>query len=99
MAKRITRREFQLLAALGVFAAPLAGANAEAQQPQPAAEKPPVKPLLTAEMEKKVNEAVAKREEEMAEVHRHTLPYGLEPAFLFRARVPKRRASIKTPRG
>jgi hypothetical protein len=99
MAKRITRREFHWLAALGVFAAPLAGASVEPQQPQPSAEKPPVKPLLTAEMQKRVNEEVAEREEEMAAVHRHTLPYGLEPAFLFRARVPKRRAAIKVPKG
>lgn len=99
MAKRMTRREFHLLAAASAIAAPLAGAKLELQQPQPAIEKPPVKTLLTEDVEKKVNEEVAKREEEMARVHQHTLPYGLEPAFLFRARVPKRRASLKAPRG
>jgi len=99
MAKRITRREFHWLAALGVFAAPLAAASVAPQQRQPATEKPPVKPLLTAEIEKKVHEEIAQREDEMAAVHRHTLPYGLEPAFLFRARVPKRRAAVKVPKG
>jgi len=98
MSKRITRREFNLLAAAGAIAAPLIAATLDAQQPQSATEKPPIKPLLTSDEEKKVNEEVAKREEEMAGLHRHTLPYGLEPAFLFRARVPRRRASAKSPR-
>ena len=98
MAKRITRREFHLLAAIGAVAVPLAGARLEGQKPQSVTEKPPIKQLLTAEMEKKVNEAVVEREDEMARVHGHTLPYGLEPAFLFRARAPKRRASAKGPR-
>jgi hypothetical protein len=98
MAKRITRREFHLLATVGAMAAPLAAASMPAQQPQSATEKPPVKPLLTSEEEKKVNEVVAKREEEMAGVHRHTLPYGLEPAFVFRARATRRRAPAKAAR-
>jgi hypothetical protein len=98
MLKRITRREFHLLAAAGAIAAPLAASGLPGQQPQSTTEKPPVQALLTSEEQKKVNEEVAKREEEMSILHRHTLPYGLEPAFVFRARVPRRRASAKAPR-
>jgi len=98
MAKRITRREFHLIAAAGAVAAPLGSATLGAQQPQKTTENPPTKPLITPELEKKVNEEIADREKEMARVHQHTLPYGLEPAFLFRARVPKRRAAAKPAR-
>jgi len=97
--KRITRREFHRLAAAGAIAGaaaatPLAQASAhsaEAPQSQAAAPKPPTKLLLTAEQEKKVQEAIAEREQDIAILRNRALPYNLEPAFVFHVRSVARR--------
>jgi hypothetical protein len=99
----ITRREFHLLAAAGAIAgaaatAPMAQASPlfpEASQTQTTAPKPPTKLLLTAEQEKKVQEAIAEREQDIAVLRNRTLPYGLEPAFVFHVRSAGRSAPVK----
>ena len=94
--KRISRREFSRLAIAGAAAAPLAGATLQKPEGQTLMAKPTaMKPSLTPDEEKKVEEAVAEREKGMAEMRAHTLPYGLEPAFLFRVRTPARRAAAR----
>jgi hypothetical protein len=95
--KRISRREFHRLAAIGAISGALAHASPQPQAPQTqtAASKPPTKILLTAEQEKKVAEKVAERDQDMAGLRSHSLPYTLEPAFVFRARVPQRRPAAK----
>jgi hypothetical protein len=100
---RISRREFHRLAATGAIAGaaatmPLAPASThspEAPQPQTTAPKPPTKLLLTAEQEKKVQEKIAEREQEIAALRNRTLPYHLEPAFVFHVRSVSRRPSAK----
>lgn len=90
--KRISRREFSILAVVGAAAAPLAGVSL--QTPKPSADEPAVpamKPALTEEQQKKLAEEVARRERDTAEMRGHTLPYGAEPAFVFRVRVAPRR--------
>jgi len=96
---RISRRQFHRLAAASAIAGaaaatPLAQASAdtrEAPQSQTAAPKPPTKLLLTAEQEKKVQEAIAEREQDIAILRNRTLPYNLEPAFVFHVRSATRR--------
>lgn len=97
--KRISRREFHRLAAAGAIAgaaaatalAQVSAHSREAPQSQTAAPKPPTKLLLTAEQEKKVQEAIAEREQDIAILRNRTLPYNLEPAFVFHVRSATRR--------
>jgi hypothetical protein len=101
--KPITRREFHRLAA----ASAIAGARAttpfvrapahspEAPQSQVAAPKPPTKLLLTADQEKKVQEAIAEREKDIAILRSRALPYNLEPAFVFHVRSAARHPPLK----
>jgi hypothetical protein len=92
--KRISRRDFHRLAVVGAVATPLAGIPGAAFAQEQATEaKLGAKPVLTPEQTKKVQEAVAKRDEQLAGMRGHTLPYGLEPAFIFRARAATRRAA------
>jgi hypothetical protein len=101
--KPITRREFHRLAAAGAIAgasatAPLMRASAhspEAPQSQVAAPKPPTKLLLTADQEKKVQEAIAEREKDIAILRNRALPYNLEPAFVFHVRSAARHPPVK----
>ena len=96
---RISRREFHRLAAVGAIAGvaaatPLAQASAhspEAPPSQTATPKPPTKLLLTSEQEKKVQEKIAEREQDIATLRNRTLPYNLEPAFVFHVRSAARR--------
>lgn len=101
--KRITRREFHRLAAASAIvgaaaATPLAQASPQspvASQTQTATPKPPTKLLLTAEQEKKVQEKIAEREQDIAVLRNRTLPYNLEPAFVFHVRSAGRRPSAR----
>ena len=101
--KRITRREFHLLAAAGAIAGaaaaePLTSSlshSHEIFQAQATATKPPTKLLLTAEQEKKVQEKIAEREQDIAALRNRMLPYNLEPAFVFHVRPVARRATVK----
>jgi len=89
--KRISRREFNLLAVAGAaVAAPLGtvgGSRSRAGQEPATDQKPRKKPPLTAEQAKKVEEDVAKREEQLGAIRSRTLPYGLEPAFVFQVKA------------
>ena len=100
--KRISRREFNLLAVAGAaVAAPLGTAGASpsraGQEPTPD-EKPKKKPALTTEQEKKVEEEVAKREEQLGAIRNRTLPYGLEPAFVFQVKAIPHTAPVQVRR-
>jgi hypothetical protein len=92
--KGISRREFHRLAVVGAAAAPIARIPGVVfAQEQSKEAKLGVKQVLTSEQTQKVQEAVAKRDEQLARMRDHTLPYGLEPAFVFRARATTRRAA------
>ena len=93
--KQISRREFHRLAAMGAVSGALAHASPQASQAQTATPKPPTKVLLTAEQEKKVGEEVADRDQNMVGLRSRTLPYSLEPAFVFHARAVQRRSPAK----
>jgi hypothetical protein len=101
--KRLTRREFHSLAAVGAIAGaaattPLAQVPAHtgvAPQSQVAEPKPPTKLLLTPEQEKKVHEKIAEREQDIANLRSRVLPYDLEPAFVFHVRAAARRPRVK----
>jgi len=87
---RISRREFNRLAALGAAVSPLAGVSAARElQSQSPETKPASKHVLSTEQEGKVREAVAKRDEQLAGMRSRTLPYGLEPAFVFSVRTAR----------
>ena len=45
---------------------------------------------LTAEQQSKLGDAIARRGLQLAQLHEQALPYDLEPAFVFRARVAPR---------
>ena len=104
--KQISRREFHRLAAVGAIAGaaastPLAQASLNnSPSPQPAQARtatatPPVKLLLTADQEKKVQDAIVEREKDVATMRSRTLPYSLEPAFVFHVRAASRRSPAK----
>ena len=93
--KRISRREFHRLAAVGAISGALPHASPQSAQTQTTAPKPPTKVLLTAEQEKKVGEEIADRDKNLAGLRSRALPYALEPAFVFHARTPQRRPPLK----
>ena len=91
--RHISRREFSRLAVVGAAAAPLVGASFQTSKPspdEPAA--PAMKLALTEDQQKKLGEEMARRERDMGELRGHTLPYGGEPAFVFRVRAAPRRS-------
>jgi hypothetical protein len=93
---RISRREFNRLAALGAAVSPLAGISAAREpQSQSSDAKPASKRILSSEQEGKVREAVAKRDEQLAGMRSRTLPYGLEPAFVFSVRTARHALPVK----
>lgn len=89
MTRKISRREFHRIAAAGAVVAPIAGLSQEKKG------KSAIQPGAPAAGEK-VQEAMAKQESEMKVLRTHTLPYGLEPAFTFQARLRPRRAPSVT---
>jgi predicted 2-oxoglutarate/Fe(II)-dependent dioxygenase YbiX len=87
---RISRREFNRLAALGAAVSPLTGISAAPEPQEQAPEARPNRRIpVTAGQSKKVNEEIAKREEQLAGMRARTLPYGLEPAFVFSVRTAR----------
>ncbi len=54
--------------------------------PQAEAHKPESKLKLTAEQEEAVKKAVERRERQLGALRSRTLPYDLEPAFVFQVR-------------
>lgn len=104
--KQINRREFHRLAAAGAIAGAAASTSlaqalvhsplsTQPPQEQAAGAKPPVKLLLTADQEKKVQEAIVEREKDVASMRSRTLPYSLEPAFVFHVRAAARHLPAK----
>jgi len=65
----------------------------EAQPQQAEAPKPEPKPKLTPEQEEVVKKAVERREQQLAALRSRTLPYDVEPAFVFQVRQRPRGAS------
>ncbi len=71
--------------------APAKPAEAQPQQQgEPA--KPEPKPKLTPEQEEAVKKAIERRERQLESLRSRTLPYDLEPAFVFAAKPRGRRA-------
>lgn len=94
--KQISRREFSRLAVVGAAMSPLAARLPAHQAAQGQSEsKTPLKPVLTPEQAERVKEAWGKRDEQLKGLRGHTLPYGLEPAFIFRVRSAPRRGKAK----
>ena len=96
---RISRREFGRIAAVaGAMAVPLATTAAmptsvvEAQSTGEDSAKPDLrpKPALTAEQAGKMDEALTKLAGQLGQLRKHTLAYGAEPAFVFKAEAPRR---------
>jgi hypothetical protein len=98
--KKMNRRKFAMLAggaalAPGVAAgfAPQPRESRPAQSAAtPAAQQPPAagaKPKygMTAEQEERVKQSIERRERQNAALRSRTLPYALEAAFVFQARV------------
>jgi len=75
--KRIHRRQFAKLAGGMVAAVAVSRAAPSLQEPVP-------KLKLTPQQEERVREAVTRRDRQLAAIRNRTLPYALEPAFVFR---------------
>jgi hypothetical protein len=92
--KRISRRAFAQVAGATVVCASAAwGAVARAMPESP--QNPPQEPAatgeklrygMTKEQAERVQQAVVRRERQAASLRERQLPYGLEPAFVFRAK-------------
>lgn len=101
---RISRREFGRIAAVAVplaaVAVPLtatAGTSTSVIEVQASggdSAKPDLKPkpALTAEQAGKMDEALTKLSGQLDQLRKHTLAYGAEPAFVFKAEAPRRTA-------
>lgn len=82
----MNRREFAKMAGVAALLAPQAvSGQAAAPQAAPKAETP-VKYGMSKEQEERVRQAVERRERQMAPLRSRTLPYELEPAFVFRVK-------------
>ena len=82
------RREFAKKAVAAAVVAPAAWRNL-AQQGE--AQKPVPRLALSPKQEEDVKKATDRREEQLAAMRSRTLPYDLEPAFVFAARPKGRR--------
>lgn len=83
---RIHRREFAKRVAAVAVITPLTWTShrASVQTPEaPKTEQPKLK--LTAKQDEDVKKAIAHRNEQIASMRGRTLPYDLEPAFVFSA--------------
>ena len=91
--KLISRRQFNLLAMASAAAArrrlvPISSWTGTQEQSVETRFKP--KLGVTADQAKKVQEEIDKREAQLSGMRSRTLPYGLEPAFVFRAEMARR---------
>ena len=107
--KKLSRRQFNKLASAAALAIPVAAsANplgavfrppASPQQPtspqQPATPPPASKLNLTPDQEEAVRRAVERRDRQLAGLRSRTLPYALEPAFVFAVRPRPRPGRTK----
>ena len=89
--KKLTRRQFSKLAGAAALAFPVAGPVAadlaRPAMPQQTAAAPPESKLqLTPDQEEAVRRAVERRDRQLNALRSRTLPYSLEPAFVFAVR-------------
>ncbi len=101
--KRMSRREFTKLAGGAAVVTPLAPALAWTQEKKteppkpieaqsPAEAKPEPKLKLTAKQEEDLKQALERRDRQLSGLRGRTLPYDLEPAFVFQPRTRPRAA-------
>ncbi len=91
--KRLGRRQFTKIVGAAALASPLAPAlvwpqeqkksGAPAEPPAPSGQAPL---KLSHEQEEAVKKAVERRERQLGALRSRTLPYDLEPAFVFQVR-------------
>ncbi|HXN22549.1 MAG TPA: hypothetical protein VOA41_07385 [Candidatus Dormibacteraeota bacterium] len=91
----IDRRGFAKLAAMAVALGPVplgpaALGEALGQTQWEAPQVAPAKPKLTDKQEQEVNKAVQRRNQQLTAMRGRVLPYDLEPAFVFMARIRPR---------
>ena len=82
------RREFAKKAVVVAVVAPVAWRQIAQQEEKP---KPEPKLKLSAKQEEDVKKANDRREEQLSLMRSRTLPYDLEPTFVFAARPKGRR--------
>lgn len=93
--KKMNRREFAKLAGGAALAVPAgaellsAGALAQAAAGQAQAARSELK--LSAEQEERVKQARERNERQLRGLRERPIPYEAEPAFVFRARVGKKK--------
>jgi len=103
--KRISRRKFTQLAGAAALATPFASAAAArvragfsrflTDQQSGASSSPEPKLNLTPDQEEAVRRAVERRDRQLAGLRSRTLPYALEPAFVFAVRPRPRPGRTK----
>jgi len=92
--RKLSRRQFGKLASVAALAIPVAASadpvgavlRPPASPQQPASSSPAPKLNLTPEQEEAVRRAVERRDRQLAGLRSRTLPYALEPAFVFAVR-------------
>jgi len=94
--KKLSRRQFAQLAGAAALATPFAPAAAahvgagfsrpSADQQSGATSSPEPKLKLTPDQEERVRQAVERRDRQLNALRSRTLPYSLEPAFVFAVR-------------
>ena len=82
------RREFAKKAVATAVVAPVAWRQIAQQEEKPKQEP---KPKLSPKQEEDVKKATDRRDEQLSAMRSRTLPYDLEPAFVFAARPKGRR--------
>lgn len=101
----ISRRAFARMAgAVPLVGIVRAGFAHETKRPAQAASDatlPDLKPhpALTADQAAKLDEALGRLAGQLGQLRKHTLPYSAEPAFTFRAEVPRRAAPAPAATG
>jgi hypothetical protein len=107
----ITRRDFGRFAVVSAAAVPLAGISSLEAAPETSTppqkqaaanedSKPDLKPhpSLTPGQAAKLDEALGRLAGQLGEIRKHRLAYSAEPAFTFRAEIP-RRVAPAIPKG
>jgi len=92
--KKLSRRQFSKLASAAALAIPVAASanpvgavfRPPASPQQPVSPPPASKLNLTPDQEEAVRRAVERRDRQLNALRSRTLPYSLEPAFVFAVR-------------
>ena len=101
--KKLSRRQFSKLASAAALAIPVAASanplgavfRPPSSPQQPATPPQASKLNLTLEQEEAVRRAVERRDRQLAGLRSRTLPYALEPAFVFAVRPRPRPGRTK----